>query len=142
MDLDRQVYGYATLGEICYRHPTRDDRDKCLSRLQRQINNLAAGPPTADSEKDLKGLIELHECVSLLPTSSMGWSDKSYPNIGGCSDECASEIDRYNDECASEIDNHYDDCCCWLEEDSLDSVMTEESFLDDKTFLDDESFLS
>ena len=42
LDLDRQVYGHATLGEICYLHPTRDDRDKYLSRLQRQIDDLAA----------------------------------------------------------------------------------------------------
>ena len=85
------------------------------------------GPPTADSEEELKGLTDLHECVSLLPTSTIGWSDESYPNIDGSNHECAY------DECASEIDSHYDDY--WLEEDSLDSVVAEESFLEDKSFL-------
>ena len=96
---------------------------------------MAAGPPTADSEKLLEGLTELRECVSLLPTSSIGWSDESYPVIDGCSDKHASEIDGCNDECVSEIDidSHYDDY--WLEEDSLDSVVAEESFLEDKSFL-------
>ena len=92
------------------------------------------GPPTADSEEELKGLTDLHECVSLLPTSTIGWSDESYPNIDGSNHECAY------DECASEIDSHYNDY--WIKEDSLDSVVTEESFLDDKSFLGDESFLS
>ena len=55
--------------------------------LQRQIDNLAAEPPTAGSEKLLEGLTKLHECVSLLPTSSIGWSDESYPVIGGCGEK-------------------------------------------------------
>ena len=115
-----------------------------LSRLQRQIDDLTAGPLTADSEKVLEGLTELHQRVSLLPTSSIGWSDKSYPSIGSYNDECAPEFEGYDDEYVfpvSEIDmdSHCDD---WLEEDSLDSVATEETFLDGESFLDDESLMS
>ena len=120
LHLDRQVCGYATLGQICYFHPTRDDRDRYLSRLQRQIDDLAAGPLTADSEKVLEGLTELHECVSLLPTSSIGWSDESYPT-GDYNDECAPEFEGYDDEYVFpvdeiDMDSHCDDY--WLEEDS------------------------
>ena len=53
--------------------------------------------------------------------------------------ECASEVEGCNDKCTSETNSHYDDC--WLEEDSLDSVVTEETFLDDESFSDNESFL-
>ena len=133
LDLDRQVCGYATLGQICYLNPTRDDRDRYLSNLQRQIDNLAAGPPTADSEKLLEGLTELHECVGLLPTSSIGWSDESYPVIDDSSDEIG-----YCDKNLSDDEGYYDD---WSEADSLNTADYADDTIDDKSLIDNESFI-
>ena len=83
LDLNRRVYGMATLGEICEIYPTRGDREEYLGRLQGSIDDFVSRPSTADTEKHPRGLRKLHACVSDLLISANGWPDKSCSGDGG-----------------------------------------------------------